>query len=323
MTQEITRRAVGALAIGLAAPAIARAQSRFPDRPIRMIVPWTAGGTTDVQMRALCDIAGRHLGQPIVIDNRAGAAGTLGALNLATEARPDGYTLSQMPITVFRIPYMTGQPRWNPETDFSWVIHLTEYTFGVVVRADGPIRDWRGLIDFARANPGRLSYGTPGANSTLHITMEQIAGIERVEFTHVPFRGVAENLTNLLSGTVMATADSSGWGEMVRDGRVRLLNTWGRARASRFPDAPTLQELGYDIVSTSPYGIAGPRGMDPAVVKILHDAFEKALKDPAHVAVLDRLDQPVMHLDPAAYADFARRQVETERALIQRLNLRI
>jgi tripartite-type tricarboxylate transporter receptor subunit TctC len=321
MTTSFTRRALGAAAL-LAAPAIGRAQARFPDRPIRMIVPWGAGGTTDVQMRALCEIAGRHLGQPIVIENRTGAAGTIGPAQLV-RAPADGYLLSQMAISVFRYPFMVSQPPFNPETDFTWVIHLTGYTFGVVVRADSPFREWKDVIAFARANPGQFTYGTPGVGTSLHITMEQIAGIERVEFTQVPFRGVADNLTNLLGGNIMATADSSGWGEMVRDGRVRLLCTWGPARAKRFPDAPTLKELGYDIVSTSPYGIGGPAGIEPGVVRTLHDAFETALKDPAHVAVLDRFDQPVIHLDPAGYAAFARELIVNERAMVLRLGLRV
>jgi tripartite-type tricarboxylate transporter receptor subunit TctC len=322
MSHRISRRGFGALAASLAAPAIARAQGRYPDRPIRMIVPWTAGGTTDIQMRALCEIAARHLGQPVVIENRTGAAGTIGPAQLV-RAAPDGYLLSQMPISVFRYPFMAAQPPFNPETDFTWVIHLTGYLFGVVVKADSPIREFKDLIAYARANPGKLTYGTPGVGTSLHITMEQIAGQERVEFTHVPFRGFAENITNLLAGTTMALADSSGWAEMVRDGRVRLLCTWGPERAKRFPEAPTLRELGYDIVSTSPYGIAGPAGMDPGVVRIIHDAFEKALKDPAHIAVLDRFDQPVIHLDPAGYAAYAKELIRQERAMVQRLGLRV
>lgn len=318
---RLSRRAALAVPM-LAAPMLGRAQPRFPDKPIRMIVPWGAGGTTDIQMRALCEIAQRHLGQPIVIENRTGAAGTIGPAQLL-QARPDGYTLSQMAISVFRYPFMVAQPPFNPETDFTWVIHLTGYLFGVVVRADSPFRTFADLIAFAKASPGQLTYGTPGVGTSLHITMEQIAGAAGVEFTQVPFRGVAESLTNLLAGNIMATADSSGWGEMVRDGRMRLLCTWGAERAKRFPDVPTLKELGYDIVSTSPYGIAGPRGMDAAVVNTLHEAFEKALKDPAHVAVLDRFDQPVIHLDPAGYAAFANQLIVQERAMIQRLGLRI
>jgi tripartite-type tricarboxylate transporter receptor subunit TctC len=317
-----TRRAALVLGGGLLATPAARAQGRFPDRPIRMIVPWAAGGTTDIQMRALCEIAARRLGQPIVVENRAGAGGVLGPQQLLRE-RPDGYVLSQMAISVFRHPQMAQQPLFNPLEDFTWVIHLTGYLFGIVVRADAPWRTLPELLDYAKANPGRINYGTPGAGTSLHITMEQIAGMRGLDWTHVPFRGWAENQTALLGGQIQVAADSSGWGEMVQAGRMRLLATWGNERAKRFPDAPTLKESGLDIVSTSPYGIAGPKGVNPDIVRVLHDAFREALFDPAHIAVLDRYDMAPWYLNPADYAAFARKTFEEEGAMIRRMGLRL
>jgi tripartite-type tricarboxylate transporter receptor subunit TctC len=317
-----TRRAALALGAGALVVPAARAQARFPDRPIRMIVPWAAGGTTDIQMRAICEIAARKLGQPIVIENRAGAGGVLGPQQLLRE-RPDGYVLSQMAISVFRHPQMAPQPLFNPMEDFTWVIHLTGYLFGIVVRADAPWRTLQELLDYAKANPGRINYGTPGAGTSLHITMEQIGGMRGLDWTHVPFRGWAENQTALLGGQIQVAADSSGWGEMVQAGRMRLLATWGAERAKRFPDAPTLKESGLDIVSTSPYGIAGPKGMNPDVVGILHDAFREALFDQAHIAVLDRYDMAPWYLGPADYAAFARKTFEEEGVMIRRMGLRL
>ncbi|WP_144186742.1 tripartite tricarboxylate transporter substrate binding protein [Elioraea rosea] len=316
------RRAVllGATA-ALAAPAIARAQG-FPDRPIRLICPWTAGGSTDLQMRAIAEAAGKLLGQPMVVENRPGAGGTLGATQLL-QSRPDGYTLAQLPISIFRFPFMQATPGWNPLTDFTYVSHITGYLFGVVVRADSPFQTFNELMTWAKANPGKLTYGTPGVGTSLHITMEQLALKAGVEFLHVPFRGVAENQTALLAGTVMATADSSGWAQLVRDGRLRLLVTWGANRAKNFPDAPTLKELGYEIVSSSPYGFAGPKGMEPAVVQKLDDAFRRAIDDPAHMAILDRFDMAPWYLKSADYAAFAARQTEEEKAMVQRLGLKL
>lgn len=316
------RRAVLLGAAGaLAAPAIARAQT-FPDRPIRLICPWTAGGSTDLQMRSIAEAAGKILGQPMVIENRPGAGGTLGAMQLL-QARPDGYTLSQIPISIFRFPYMQASPGWNPLTDFTYVSHITGYLFGVVVRADSEFRTFAELMAWAKANPGKLTYGTPGVGTSLHITMEQLAIKAGVEFLHVPFRGVAENQTALLAGTVMATADSSGWAQLVRDGRLRLLVTWGAERAKNFPDAPTLKELGYEIISSSPYGFAGPRGMEAEVVRKLDDAFRRAIDDPAHRAILDRFDMAPWYLNSADYAAFAAKQNEEEKAMVQRLGLKL
>src|SRR5260221_8838056 len=124
----------------------------FPSRPVTFIVPWTPGGSTDTSMRALAGIAERHLGQRIVVENKPGVSGTMGAHALAQGAKPDGYTLSQMPITVFRLPHMT-KTNFDPMTDFTWIIHLTGYTFGVVVRADSPWKTWGELIAYAKANP--------------------------------------------------------------------------------------------------------------------------------------------------------------------------
>jgi tripartite-type tricarboxylate transporter receptor subunit TctC len=316
-----TRRATLALPLAaLATPALA--QPQFPNAPIRMLVPWGAGGTTDVQMRAYCEAASRRLGQPVVVENRPGAGGVLGAQALLT-ARPDGYTLAQMPISVFRQPLMNSRALFDPLNDFTYVIHVTGYLFGTVVRADSPWRTMADLIEHARRNPGQLNYGSPGVGTSLHLTMEQIAQTRNIEWTHVPFRGFAENIQSLLSGQTQILADSSGWSPMVEDGRVRLLATWGEERAKRFPNVPTLKEQGIDIVSISPYGLAGPRGMDANVVRILHDAFREALFDPTHVAVLDRFDMQPNYKNSADYAAFVRQTMDEERALIQRLGIRL
>src|SRR6185295_13991030 len=139
----------------------------FPERPVTLIVPWPAGGSTDVALRALADTTSKYLGQRIVIDNRPGASGTIGPTWLARNGKPDGYVVSQMPITVFRLPHMT-KVDFDPMTDFSWIINLTGYTFGVVVRADSPFKTWQDVIAYARANPGKFTYATPGNGTSLH-----------------------------------------------------------------------------------------------------------------------------------------------------------
>src|SRR5215213_5939537 len=314
------------VALGLGVAALywpAAAQRRFPDRPVRVLVPWAPGGTTDVEMRALCDAASKRLGQPVVVDNKPGAGGILGAQALAGGTRPDGYVLAQMPVSVFRYPQMAAKPPFDPMRDFTWIIQLTGYLFGVVVRAEAPWRDFREFLAYAKDNPGKVTYGTPGVGTSLHITMEQIAEQRGIDWVHVPFRGTAENLQALLGGQIDATADASGWGELVKDGRLRLLVTWGAERAKRFPDVPTLREQGIDIVSASPYGLAGPKGMDPGVVRVLHDAFKEALYDPSHTAVLDRYDMSLAYLNSADYAAAARRQYDEDGAMIRRLGRRL
>jgi tripartite-type tricarboxylate transporter receptor subunit TctC len=320
-----TRRALLATPLAGFAPLLARpalAQPRFPDKPVRLIVPWTPGGATDIQMRAVAEIAQRHLGQPIIVENRPGASGTMGAQHLAREARPDGYTLSQMPMGVFRFAAMMRanghQPPYEPLRDFTWVIRMVGYMGGVVVRPDSPHRTMRDLVEHARRNPGLLFYGTPGANTT-DVVMRRLGRAAGVEWTAVPFRGAAPNLSALFAGDINFSAETSAWADMVIEGRLRLLAVYTTTRAERFPDVPTLQELGWDVFSDSPYGFAGPRGMEPRVVLALHDAFKAALHDPAHLAVLRRFDMPVRYLDSEAYAasvvEDNQREIDTVREL--------
>ncbi|WP_369407904.1 tripartite tricarboxylate transporter substrate binding protein [Roseomonas rosulenta] len=319
---RISRRIVLAMTGGvLARPTVA--QSGFPSRPIRLIVPWPPGGSTDGQLRALAEVATRHLGQQVIIENRGGASGTMAAQIMAAEARGDGHLVGQLPITAFRFPMMTSRPTWDPMRDFTYVIHLTGYLFGVVVKADSPWQTWQQFLDYAKANPGKIAYGSPGVGSTLHITMERIAAERGIEFLHVPFRGGADNAQSLLTGATQAMADSTSWAPLVDGGQFRLLVTWGAERAKRYPNVPTLRETGTDIVSASPYGLAGPKGMDPGVVRVLHDAFKAALHDPAHLAVLERFDMPVIYMNSDDYRASVQRVIEEEGAVIRRLNLTI
>jgi tripartite-type tricarboxylate transporter receptor subunit TctC len=310
--------ALAALA-ALAAPPVAA--QNFPERPITLICPWPAGGGTDVAMRALAEAVAKQLGQRVIIENRPGAAGTVGPGSMAQTAKPDGYTISQMAISVFRIPYLQ-KVNYDPNNDFTWIIGITGYTFGVVVRSDSPWKTWQELIAYARANPGKFSYASPGTGTSLHITMEEIAQREGIQWLHVPFKGQADATAAVLGGHVNASADSTGWGEMVDAGRLRMLVSWGAERTKRWPSVPTLKELGYGIVSNSPYGIAGPKGMDPKVVKILHDAFKKAIDDPAYVKTIERLDQEKWYLGSEDYAKYARETFAEQKVMMERLGLK-
>jgi len=293
----------------------------FPEKAITLVVPYSAGGTTDVAMRALAEATSRQLGQRVIVDNRTGVAGTLGPASIVN-ARPDGYVIAQMPITVFRVPYMQ-KGSFDPLNDFTWIIHVSGYTFGVAVRADSPWKTWQEFIAYAKANPGKVSYSTPGHGTSLHITMEEIAQREGIQWLQVPYKGAADALIALRGGHVTAMADSSTWGEMVDAGQVRLLVTWGENRTRRWPNVPTLKDLGYGIVSNSPYGIAGPKGMDPKVVKILHDAIRKAMDDPAYQKVLERLDQDNVYKSSEDYAKFAKQVNDEQRAIIERMGLKM
>ncbi|MBC8022091.1 MAG: tripartite tricarboxylate transporter substrate binding protein [Burkholderiales bacterium] len=303
-------------AASLAMPSVAA--DPFPSRAITLIVPWPAGGPTDTYLRKLAEITSRHLGQPMIIENKPGAGGMLGPAAMARSAAPDGYTLSQLTVSAFRQVHMQ-KVDWDPVRDFTYVIGVSGYTFGVAVKADSPFRDFNDLVAYAKANPGRMSYGSTGTGTSPHLLMEELAGKAGVQFLHVPFKGNADSTQALMGGHVMAQSDASGWGKFVDQGTFRLLVTFGEQRARW--GSPTAKELGYDIVSYSPFGIVGPRGMDPKVVRVLHDAFRKALDDPEHHRVMQQLDQVSWYRSSEDYTRWAAETVVSERALIERLGL--
>ena len=293
----------------------------YPERPVRLIVPYPAGGTTDAVLRPLANAASKHLGQPIVVENKPGANGTLGVTTMV-RSKPDGYTVAQVPITVFTTAHL-GSLSFDPRKDITYIVHLTGYTFGLVVRSDAPWKTVDSLLAYARAHPRQLTYATSGPASPGHLAMEQFAAIAQVQLLHVPFKGAADALIALLGGHIQVVALSSGWAPHVESGKLRLLATFRPARTKRWPSAPTLKELGYDVVITSPYGIGGPRGMNARVVEKLHAAFRMALEDPATVDAMARVDQVVDYKGPQDYASFAQQLYSEQGALIRRLGIRI
>ncbi len=319
----VNRRSIarlsGALLAALALCGAARAQD-YPVKPVTLIVPWPAGGSTDIAMRAIADAAAKHLGQPIVVDNKAGGSGTVGPATMAAAAKPDGYTIAQMPITVFRLPLMQ-KTTWDPLKDFTYVVHLTGYTFGVTTSAESPFKTWADVVAYAKQNPGKVTYATPGAGTSLHIGMEQIAAKAGIKLTHVPFKGGAETNAAVLGGHTTLQADSSGWKPLVKAGRLRLLMIWTANRSKNWPDTPTLRELGYPFVLDSPFGIAGPKGMDAKIVAKLHDAFKKAIDDPAVQEQLAKYDMVVNYKNTEDYRAFVAETVETERKALSDLGL--
>jgi len=309
-----TAFAVLALAWGLPAAAA----DAYPSRPVTLIVPWPAGGSTDTHLRKLSEIASRHLGQSIVIENKPGGGGMLGPGVMAKSAAPDGYTIAQITVGAFRQPFLQ-KVDWDPLRDFTYIIGVSGYTFGMVVKADSPFKTLDDVIAYARANPGKMSYSSTGMGTSPHLLVEQLASKAGVQFLHVPYKGNADSTQALMGGHVMVQSDATGWGKFVDQGAFRLLVTFGDQR-TRW-GAPTAKELGYDVVSYSPYGLAGPKGMDPKVVKILHDAFKKAIDDPENAKVLQMLDQVYWYKSPDEYTRWAAETFVSEKALIERLGL--
>lgn len=291
----------------------------FPSQAITLIAPSVPGGSTDVVCRALAAAVSRHLGVPVIVQNKAGAGGALGAMALAT-AKPDGYTVSLLPLAVFRVALMQ-KASFDPLRDVSYVIGLGGFVFGLAVPADGPFPTLNELLAHARQHPGELSYGHSGVGSTPHLAVEELGQKAGVKLTAVPYKGSAEALVALLGHQISMMSGTTEFMPHVKSKKLRVLATLGSQRSKAFPDAPTLRESGVDIVNESPFGIGAPRNTDPAIVKILHDAFKLALEDSAVQAAFDSFELPIKYMNSRDYSAFASRTVEAERATLARLDL--
>ncbi|OYU82468.1 MAG: hypothetical protein CFE45_27255 [Burkholderiales bacterium PBB5] len=312
--------AAAALALGPAwCAALAQAPHPFPTRPISIWLPWPAGGATDLTFRILAEGVSRRLNQKVLVENRGGGGGTL-AMPVIQQAQPDGYTLAQMPQTALRAPW-TRKVLWDPIRDTTPIIQISGVTFGIVVTAASPFKTLDDLFAHAKAHPNSLSIATNGAGTTPHVVMDELFAKRNLSFIHVPYKGTAEQMIAVSSGQVMVGVNSNGFAPFVDSGRLRLLVTFGEHRTRRWPTVPTLKELGYGIVATSPYGLAGPAGMPNDVVQTLHQAFRAAMLEPAFAAELARYDQDLAYLPPEEYARALKASYEHERVVVERLGL--
>jgi tripartite-type tricarboxylate transporter receptor subunit TctC len=320
---KLRRRQFLHLAAGTAAlPAIsriARAQT-YPTRPVTLVVGASAGAAVDVLLRALAHSTEMHLGKPIVIDNRPGAGGTLAAAQTAA-ANPDGYTITNMLLAVFRAAFLR-KTNYDPTTDFTYIINVAGYTFGAVVKQDARWQTFEDLLADAKANPGKIAFSTGGTGGGGHVVMEMIAKEQGIKWLHVPFKSSAEAVTAVLGGHVDVMGENSTWAPQVRDGQLRLLVTWGGHRSKGWPDVPTLRDLGIDLAWEAPIGVAGPRGIAPNIVRILHDAFKAGMEDPSFTAMLAKFDQESLYMSSRDYHDFAMRMIPREKQIVEELGLK-
>ena len=309
---------LGALLASTGLPA--RAAKPWPERPINLVVPWPAGGQTDLTLRILADEAEKLLGQPMVVINKPGAGGTLVAPALKM-AEPDGYTIGQVPITVYRYALMHHVP-WNPIADFSPILQVSGVSFGVLVPSDSPWTSWADLVAWAKAHPGQLTLGSTGVGTTAHLATEELLLQHGVTYVHVPYKGTADQLLAIAGGQLMAGVNSTGFAPWVEQRKIRILGLFNAERSPRWPQVPTMRELGYpQAVYASPWGLAAPRGTPLEVVAKLHDAFHKALFSPRHLEALMRFEQSVDYLNTADYSAVLLQTVERERKLLGRMNL--
>jgi tripartite-type tricarboxylate transporter receptor subunit TctC len=298
----------GALLVASAAmlPATTLAQGQpFPSKPVTLLVPFPPGAATDAVARALAVPLAKQLGQQVVVENRAGAAGTLATAAMAQSSATDGHTVAIAPATIFRIPHLQKVP-YDTMKDLTFIMNFSGYTFSLVLAESLGIKTVPEFINWAKANPGKVSIGASGSGSTGHIATHMLGQKSGTDLTFVPFKGGAEVLSAFVGGHINAVIDG-GWAQIEKQGKGRVVMTFQDKRIPRLPNVPTARESGYDIVSISPIGLVGPKGMDPKAVRAWHDAMKAALADPAYKKLLELHDLEDAYMSGEDYQKLAAR----------------
>lgn len=256
--------------------------SSYPDKPIRLVVPYAAGGNADITARVIAQKMSGSLGQPIVIDNRGGANGGIGT-DAVAKAPPDGYTLLMVasgPIVVN--PVLYAKVPYDPLKDLQPISQVLTYQYALVVPTASPLNSVADIVKLAKAQPGALSYGSAGTGAGGHLASEMLANMTQTKLTHVAYKGNAPALNDVLAGVLSFTFDTVTTAvPHIRGGKLRALAVSGPRRASSLPQVPTLQEQGYKGFDITQFvGLLAPAKTDPAIVRRLHQEVVKALQSP-------------------------------------------
>ncbi len=306
-----SRRLALATAAGLALLAAlpATAQSEWPNKPVRMVVPFSPGGSTDVVARLLAQQLGTLWGQTIVVENRAGAGGNLG-VDLVAKAAPDGYTLLLASGSITINPHIYKKLPFDTKKDLMPITNVASGPMLVVVPESSPVKNIKDLIAMAKANPGKLNFGSAGVGSQVHLAAENFADAAKIDITHVPYKGEAPGYTDLIGGQVqLMVGNFAAASALLGNGRLRALAVTGKQRMSQLPDLPTVAESGLPGFENSGwFGLLAPAGVPPEIIA-------KVQRDTAKVMASTEMKARlyVMGMSPVANstADFAK-QMDAE-----------
>jgi len=306
------RLAVMAFLFSICYVPAAQAQS-YPDRPIRLVAPFPAGGLADVLARAVGDELSKSLGQPVIVENRTGAGGNVGADNVA-KAAPDGYTLMMSSAGILTAnQFLYATMPFDPEKDFTPVSNVADMPMMVVVNPNVPAKTLQELVALARANPGKLNFGSPGIGTTGHLGLALFMHAANIKLTHVPYRGAAPAITDLIAGQIDGVVDNPPTVlQHIEGGRLRPLAVAARQRMTWLPDLPTAAEAGVaNYEASSWFGVVAPAATPPAIVARLHKAIAAALSQPA---IRERFAKTCARLGGNSPQEFAR-QIKDDRKM--------
>jgi tripartite-type tricarboxylate transporter receptor subunit TctC len=318
--QNITRRGLGALtATAFSLPHITRAAD-WPTRPVTLLVPYPPGGPSDVSARPLLEPLSRLLGQPVVIENRAGAGGSIGAQAVAQSR--DGHTVMVFPTAVLTIsPHVMAQLPYDPATAFIPVARITLGYSVIASHPSLPFRDAAGLIAYGKANPGQLRFGSAGPGTITQLTGELFGDVTGIRLEHVPYRGSAPSLTDALAGRVQLLFDSVTV-PAVNDGKLIGIATIGENRNPSLPNVPTLAEIGLERALAIPwYGVAAPASMPPAAVARLTEALRQVTAMPEVASAMAPAGIVPAFEGGSVFAERVRREREMYGALARRIGI--
>ena len=324
MTVLSQAKAVLAAAIaGVCFSTGAQAADPYPNKPIRLIVPFAAGGTTDIVARIVSEGLGRELGQPVVVENRGGGGGSIGADALVRSA-PDGYTLGVATVsTMATNPATNPKNPYNPLTDFAPITNMVNVPNVLTVNPAVPAKTLAEFIALLKANPGKYAYASSGSGGIGHLDGELFKSLTKTDMVHVPYRGSGPALNDVIAGQVNAQFDNLPSSmPHIQAGKLRALAVAAPKRLPALPDVPTFTEGGLpEMDNMAWYGLVAPAGTPQAVIDRIHDATVKALQDPKTVQRLADGGSLVDGNTPAEYAAQIKRELELRQRIAKERNI--
>ncbi len=315
------RRAL--IAGALMMPALpAAAQEVFPARPIQMIVPFPPGGVADITGRPVAHVMGKLLKQSVVVVNKGGAGGAVGAAQ-AAHATPDGYTILMALSSISVLPVadrLQGRPPAYELDQLAPIALISADPTVLVVRADGPYRTLKDLVDAAKAKPATINYGSSGVYGTLHVAMEIFAEAAGIRLFHIPYQGGGPAVAALLGGQIdaLASGPAAAIGQ-IKGGKMRALAAWGDKRLASMPDVPSMKELGYDATFYIWSGLFAPAATPPAVMSVLRDAVRRTVEDGEFKDAMAKGETPIAYLDAPEFKVFLERDAARLRVAVERI----
>lgn len=311
------------IVLSLTLPCAALAQS-YPSKIIHLIVPYPPGGVVDITGRLLADQLGKELGQTVIVENKAGASGTIGAAAVA-RSTPDGYTilLSGAATHAFA-PWLFKQLQYDPVKDFAPITQLTEGPLALCVNSESPVKDLPGMIDMLKAKGNTLNYASNGSGTYPHLSVELLKQVIQVQPVHVPYKGGGQAITALIANEVQLSQNHIPVVlPHVKSGRLRVLATTGPARSSTYPNVPTLKEAGYDVVASAWFGLFAPAGTPRAVIDRLSAATTAAVKAPNLREKLSAQGDEIVVEGPDKFLAYQLAELEKWKKVISQAGLKL